>query len=175
MWRCIFAPLVLALGAAAPVAAQTAVDDGTGVTLSATAAVTPNPDRIHFAAGPTVHARWSGWGVLGLAMFGSGGDYRSRWFAAALSRRIVGTGPWSLVALAGAGKYGETGPTAIERSSIGFVYGGSAEWRRNGFVIALTASDFRGSYDEDDVLAPFSYNVPRITVGIGFDVVEVRR
>jgi hypothetical protein len=122
----------------------------------------------HLAAGATAGAAVQGWGIVGLGMFGRGGSYDSTLLGAALSRRVIRGGNWSILVFGGVGTYAETGETGIERDAFGLLFGGTARWQVGGVTFAGHYSHITGKYDKSDVSAPFDFNVPRIAVGIGF-------
>jgi hypothetical protein len=139
-----------------------------GASLVRIEGVTSETPGLHFTAGATAGAATMGWGVLGLGMLGRGGSYDSTLLGAALSRRVVRGANWSILVFGGLGWYGETGETGIERDATGILLGGTARVRAGGVTFAASYSHVTGNYDEPDVSAPFRFDVPRISLGIGF-------
>ena len=101
-------------------------------------------------------------------MLGTGSDYDSRLFAAALGRRLANAGRLTLAAFVGYGQYREVGTSEIERSASGPWLGGVLTVDFHPFVGSVMLSDLFGRYAGSDVGDPFRFHVPRLVFGIGF-------
>jgi hypothetical protein len=139
-----------------------------GASLVRIEGTTTESPGLHLTAGATAGAATRGWGILGLGMIGRSGGYESTLLGAALSRRVVRGGNWSILAFGGVGTYAETGETGTERDAFGALFGGTARYRVGGVTLAAQYSHVTGTYDKPDVSAPFRFHVPRISVGVGF-------
>ena len=125
-------------------------------------------DRLHYAGGALLQVGYRRMSVLGLGMMGSGGDYESMLAGGGLAVRLVTVGPLDLTAFGGYGLYSEEGWSGIERDAGGLLAGAMMAVRLGTFRVALAFSDLTGEYGEDDVLEPFRFHVPRLSLGLGF-------
>ena len=142
-----------------------------GLAASVDAGVNPT-SRLHAVVGPTIHATYGGWGALALGYKGTGAKYTSTLLGGALSRRVLQLNALSGTMFVGYGTYSETGWSGIERSSPGWIAGGMGALDFGRLSLRVSYSDFRGRYDGKDVVAPFSYNAPRVTIGLAIHAIR---
>jgi hypothetical protein len=140
---------------------------GLHLRISALAALTANPSRLHGAGGVSAGVEWHGWGLVGLAMLGRGGEYESRLLAGAASRRIISVSRISLEALGGYGYYFEQARQGANRSSGGILFGGSAGVQFGKLSVMVLVTDLTGTYDGLDVASPFRFHVLRYSIAVG--------
>lgn len=148
---------------------SSALSDADGVHLDflALGGITANPSRAHAAGGLWASVDWSGWGVLALGTLGRGGDYESRLFAGAGTRRLFSLGKLSVAALVGYGSYAENAPNGTSREANGVLFGGIARVRFGNMSLGFMISDLTANYDGLRVTEPFRFHVLRYSVGIG--------
>jgi hypothetical protein len=134
--------------------------------------ITANPSRRHAAGGLWASVDWRGWGVLAVGTLGWGGDYESRLFAGAGTRRFFRLGRLSIAGLAGYGYYAEAedAPTGARSNANGVLLGGIARVRLGGVSLGFMISDLTGRYAGLRIAEPFRFHVLRYSVGIGVTV-----
>ncbi len=130
--------------------------------------VTTFTNAPHAVVGGFLNIGRGQWTVLGVGMLGTGSDYDSRVFSAALGRRLKSAGRLTLAVFAGYGEYREVGLSEIERAASGPWLGGVVTVDIHPFVGSVMLSDLFGRYDDSDVSDPFRFHVPRLVFGIGF-------
>ncbi len=130
--------------------------------------VTTFTNAPHAVVGGFLNIGRGQWNVLGVGMLGTGSDYDSRVFSAALGRRLKSAGRLTLAVFAGYGEYREVGLSEIERAASGPWLGGVVTVDIHPFVGSVMLSDLFGRYDDSDVSDPFRFHVPRLVFGIGF-------
>ena len=129
--------------------------------------VTTFRDAPHAVVGGFLDLGRGDWSLLTVGMLGTGSDYDSQLYGAALRRRVKSAGRLTLAAFAGYGHYREVGSSDIERSASGPWLGGVVTIDIRPFVGSLMLSDLFGRYDDSDVSGPFSFHVPRLIFGFG--------
>lgn len=126
----------------------------------------------HGSVGGLLHGHMAGWGVLGMGSFGTGSRYESMLYAGALTRDAVTFSGVTLLGFLGYGRYREVGWTDIDRSASGPLFGATARYGVGSFVASVTLSDLIGSYSGSDVAEPFTFHVPRLSLGLGFSLLR---
>lgn len=164
----LLAPCVIA--ASMPLAAQKTPDRPVLV-LAGEGGAYPHLESPHLVYGGTAHLRVAGWGLLGLGLIGKSDEYESRMFGGAVSRQLFRSRALHGGVFVGYGEYSETGWSGIERAAPGIMGGATLSLESSRFIMQLTALEFRGRYQGNDVLAPFNFSAPRVTLGVGVNVI----
>lgn len=134
--------------------------------------VNANPNRWHGSGGLSVHGVWRGWGVLGMASLGAGGEYESSFSAVAATRRLFASQSISTMLFGGYGYYSESAPSGASRAAPGLAYGGLVRWHVGQLSMQFIISDLVGDHDGQNsggvqVTEPFRFHVLRYSVGLG--------